>query len=270
MELPSTDTKPSATPAVKPFDLAQPTVVLIHGVLNDHSVWGHARAIPCPPRLERAGGRPRLPPLQKCRPGARLGEEAADFIIALWTPWAHRVLRWWATAGTRWIALEVTRPPGTREPPALGGHGLSRRVSPALIEAALNEAGEGAAWSTYSLFGTLRPPTAGSGHLGVWRQHGAGPPLLVQQPRREPVPPGFVAWVTANRGDAAIARITCPVLFALGAQDQMTTFKAAQGLVRRRAVGRQTVRWSVCREYHQMTEAPEETLAVIRDFLSST
>ena len=55
----------------KPFDPAKPTVVFIHGVLNDHSVWAMQSRFR-PPRLERAGSGPARPP-QKRRPGARLG-----------------------------------------------------------------------------------------------------------------------------------------------------------------------------------------------------
>jgi pimeloyl-ACP methyl ester carboxylesterase len=39
MYLKSTAPAPTATPAARRFDAAKPTVVFIHGVLNDHSVW---------------------------------------------------------------------------------------------------------------------------------------------------------------------------------------------------------------------------------------
>jgi pimeloyl-ACP methyl ester carboxylesterase len=60
------------------------------------------------------------------------------------------------------------------------------------------------------------------------------------------------------------------VLFLLGADDQMTQPKAAQGLIRTaRAAGKQVTVAQVPCGHHQMTEAPEETLAALRDFLGA-
>ena len=59
-----------------------------------------------------------------------------------------------------------------------------------------------------------------------------------------------------------------PVLFLLGSADQMTQPKAAQGLIQAaQGAGRsvQVVRLPV--GHHQMTEAPDETLAALRDLL---
>ena len=66
----------------KPFDAAQPTVVFIHGVLNDHSVWSlqsrylahhgwNVLAVDLPGHCKSAG------------PAPTSVEEAADFITAL-------------------------------------------------------------------------------------------------------------------------------------------------------------------------------------------
>jgi pimeloyl-ACP methyl ester carboxylesterase len=58
------------------------------------------------------------------------------------------------------------------------------------------------------------------------------------------------------------------VLFLLGAQDQMTPPKSAERLIAQAvSSGKkyQVVRLPV--GHHQMTEAPEETLFAIRDFL---
>ncbi|MNW20832.1 hypothetical protein D3C71_2214160 [compost metagenome] len=60
-----------------------------------------------------------------------------------------------------------------------------------------------------------------------------------------------------------------PVLFALGGQDQMTPPKAAQGLIgAARAAGKTVQVAHLPVGHNQMTEAPEETLAAIRDFLA--
>jgi esterase/lipase len=58
------------------------------------------------------------------------------------------------------------------------------------------------------------------------------------------------------------------VLFLLGAQDQMTMAKSAQLLIDKAdSTGKDfsVVRLAV--GHHQMTEAPEETLMAIKDFL---
>ena len=66
-----------------------------------------------------------------------------------------------------------------------------------------------------------------------------------------------------------MAQLTCPVLFALGSHDQMTSPKAAQGLVKAaQAAGKQVQIAHLPVGHNQMTEAPEETLAAIRDFLA--
>jgi pimeloyl-ACP methyl ester carboxylesterase len=80
---------------------------------------------------------------------------------------------------------------------------------------------------------------------------------------------GFVACDSYSGGEAAMARITCPVLFALGSQDQMTSPKAAQGLIdTARAAGKQVQVAQLPVGHNQMTEAPEETLFALRDFLA--
>jgi pimeloyl-ACP methyl ester carboxylesterase len=85
----------------KAFDAAKPTVVFIHGVLNDHSVWAlqsrymanhgwNVLAIDLPGHCRSGGDAPATV------------EQGADFIMArCWMPPAYRAPRWWATAGAR-------------------------------------------------------------------------------------------------------------------------------------------------------------------------
>ena len=64
--------------------------------------------------------------------------------------------------------------------------------------------------------------------------------------------------------------ITCPVLFVLGAQDQMTAPKAAQPLIATaKASGKHVAVISLQVGHHQMTETPDNTLFAIRDFLQA-
>jgi pimeloyl-ACP methyl ester carboxylesterase len=80
---------------------------------------------------------------------------------------------------------------------------------------------------------------------------------------------GFKACDSYANGEAAISAITCPVLFVLGTEDQMTQAKAAQSLIDRAKEGGKSskvVRLPV--GHHHMTEAPDPTLFAIRDFLA--
>jgi len=79
---------------------------------------------------------------------------------------------------------------------------------------------------------------------------------------------GFKACDSYANGEAAISAITCPVLFVLGAQDQMTPPKAAQTLVNKaRESGKRVQVVSLPVGHHQMNETPDATLFAIRDFL---
>jgi pimeloyl-ACP methyl ester carboxylesterase len=58
------------------------------------------------------------------------------------------------------------------------------------------------------------------------------------------------------------------VLFLLGAQDQMTQPRAAQGLIKAAQAAGKAVRMeNLPVGHHQMTETPDATLFAIRDFL---
>jgi pimeloyl-ACP methyl ester carboxylesterase len=81
---------------------------------------------------------------------------------------------------------------------------------------------------------------------------------------------GFKACDSYANGENAIAQVTCPILFLLGAQDQMTMAKAAQPLVdKARQSGKAFKVTYLPLGHHQMTETPDETLFAIRDFLKT-
>jgi pimeloyl-ACP methyl ester carboxylesterase len=82
---------------------------------------------------------------------------------------------------------------------------------------------------------------------------------------------GFVACDTYAHGEQAMAAITCPVLFLLGEQDQMTHPKAAQSLIQAaKSAGKVVQVARVPVGHHQMTEAPDATLAAMLTFLDSS
>ena len=255
----------------KPFNPAQPTAVFIHGVLNDHSVWilqtrwlahhgWNVLAVDLPGHCKSAG------------PAPTSVEEAADFIIALLdavgAPRAALVGHSWGSL----IALEAAARLQERASHlVLVGTAFPMKVSPALIEASLNEPEKALRMvNVFSRSTLCAPPTAlGPGTWVYGASMALGRRVLRSNREVNVFHRGFVACDSYAGGNEAIARITCPVLFALGTQDQMTTPKAAQALISTaRAAGKgvQVVYLPV--GHHQMTEAPEETLFALRDFLA--
>ncbi|ABM38061.1 alpha/beta fold hydrolase [Polaromonas naphthalenivorans] len=256
----------------KPFDAAQPTVVFIHGVLNDHSVWilqsrylahhgWNVLAVDLPGHCRSGGDAPSSV------------EEAADFIAALLD--AAGVERA-ALVGHSWgslIALEAaSRLKDRVSHLVLVGTAFPMKVSPALLDAALNEPMKALKLVNVFSRSTLAPPPSALGP-GTW-VYGAsmalGRRVLASNTRVNVFHRGFKACDRYANGEAAIQSITCPVLFVLGAQDQMTPPKAAQGLIDAALQAGKTVK--VARldvGHHQMSEAPDATLFAILDFLAA-
>ncbi len=256
----------------KPFDAAKPTVVFIHGVLNDHSVWilqsrylahhgWNVLAVDLPGHCKSAGEAPSTV------------EEAAGFVAALLD--AAGVQRA-ALIGHSWgslIALEAASRLKERVSHlVLVGIAYPMKVSPALLDAALNEPMKALTMINVFSRSTLAAPPSALGP-GTW-VYGAsmalGRRVLASNTKVNVFHRGFKACDSYANGDNAVAQITCPVLFLLGAQDQMTQAKAAQPLINKaRASGKTVQVASLPVGHHQMTEAPEETLFAMRDFLGA-
>ncbi|MBS0466606.1 MAG: alpha/beta hydrolase [Proteobacteria bacterium] len=254
--------------AGKPLNPAQPTVVFIHGVLCDHSVWAlqsrylahhgwNVLAVDLPGHCRSGGEAPASV------------EQAADFIIALLD--ALGIQRA-ALVGHSWgslIALEAAARLGARASHlALVGTAFPMKVSPALIEAALNAPEKALKMVNVFSRSTLVSPL----DAGFW-VYGAGLALgrrvLRSNPQANVFHRGFVACDSYAGGERAIAAIQCPVLFVLGMQDQMTPPKAAQGLITAaRAAGKAVQVAHLPVGHSQMTEAPDQTLLALRDFLT--
>lgn len=80
---------------------------------------------------------------------------------------------------------------------------------------------------------------------------------------------GFVACDSYANGLEAMAQITCPVLFLLGDNDQMTPPRAAKILIdQAKASGKVFSVVNVPMGHHQMSESPEETLQALNHFLA--
>ncbi len=254
----------------KPFDPAKPTVVMIHGVLNDHSVWilqsrylahhgWNVLAVDLPGHCRSAGEAP-----------ASVAQ-AADFVAALLD--AAGVTRA-ALVGHSWgslIALETAgRLKDRISHLVLVGTAFPMKVSPALLEASLNEPMKALQMINVFSRATLAAPPSALGP-GTW-VYGAsmalGKRVLASNTQVNVFHRGFTACDQYDNGLQAMAEVTCPVLFLLGTQDQMTTPKAAQSLVQQaRDSGKTYQVVNVPMGHHQMNESPEETLKALKDFL---
>ncbi len=254
----------------KAFDPAKPTVVMIHGVLNDHSVWilqsrylahhgWNVLAVDLPGHCRSAGEAPASV------------EEAANFIAALLDAAG---LQRAALVGHSWgslIALETAARLKERiSHLVLVGTAYPMKVSQALLDASLNEPEKALKMINVFSRSTLAAPPSALGP-GTW-VYGAsmalGRRVLASNRAVNVFHRGFQACDRYANGEQAVTQISCPVLFLLGSMDQMTMPKAAQGLIAKaRESGKKVEVLSLPVGHHQMTETPDETLAAIRGFL---
>ena len=253
----------------KPFDADKPTLIFIHGVLNDHSVWilqtrylanhgFNVLAVDLPGHGRSAGEAPVSV------------EGAADFIEALMDAAG---LQQAALIGHSWgslIALETAARLKDRiTHAALVGTAFPMKVSPALIEASLNEPMKALQMVNVFSRATLAAPPSALGP-GTW-VYGAsmalGKRVLASNPQVNIFHRGFVACDSYQRGLEAMREVTCPVLFVLGALDQMTPARAAQSLIEQaQASDKDFEVVTVPMGHHQMSESPEETLNALKTF----
>jgi pimeloyl-ACP methyl ester carboxylesterase len=254
----------------KPFDAARPTAVFIHGVLDDHSVWilqsrwlanhgWNVLALDLPGHCRSGGEAPSTV------------EAAADFVGALLD--AAGVKRA-ALIGHSWGSLIALEAAGRLKERVshlvLVGIAYPMKVSAALLDTSLTNPMKAIEMINVFSRSTLAPPPSALGP-GTW-VHGASMALnrrvLASNTRVNVFHRGFKACDGYANGEAAIAAVSCPVLFLLGAQDQMTPAKAAQSLIdKARESGKrvQVVRLPV--GHRHMTETPDATMFAIRDFL---
>ena len=254
----------------KDFDAAKPTVVFIHGVLNDHSVWilqsrylahhgFNVLAIDLPGH-GRSGGEA---PVSV--------EDAASFVADLLDAAGVKQA---ALVGHSWgslIALQAAANLKERITHAvLVGTAFPMKVSPALIEASMHEPMKALHMVNVFSRATLAAPPSALGP-GTW-VYGAsmalGRRVLASNTQVNIFHRGFVACDSYANGLEAMATVTCPVLFVLGEADQMTPPRAAKSLIdQAKAHGKTFTVAKVPMGHHQMSESPEETLDALKAFL---
>jgi pimeloyl-ACP methyl ester carboxylesterase len=198
-------------------------------------------------------------------------EEAAQFIEALLDAAGVKQA---GLVGHSWgslIALETAARLKDRITHlALVGTAFPMKVSPALIEASLNEPMKALQMVNVFSRATLSAPPSALGP-GTW-VYGAsmalGRRVLASNTQVNIFHRGFVACDSYANGLEAMAAVTCPVLFVLGESDQMTPPRAAKSLIdHAKAHGKTFTVAKVPMGHHQMSESPEETLDALKAFL---
>ncbi|MFM9881240.1 MAG: alpha/beta fold hydrolase [Burkholderiaceae bacterium] len=250
----------------KPFNPAQPSIVFIHGVLNDHSVWilqtryfahhgFNVLAIDLPGHC-RSGGKP-----------MESVEEAARFILDLLDAAGIEVAALVGHSLGSLIALHTAAIAPTRVSHlAMVGTAFPMKVSPALLELSLNQPQQGIELVNRLSHASLAPPPSALGP-GTWLYGGSKALMqrvLASNPRVNLFHTGFKACDSYSAGLDSMAKVTCPSLFVLGEQDQMTQAKAAMGLV---GQARQGQLVTLQTGHHLMNEAPEGLLRALANFL---
>jgi pimeloyl-ACP methyl ester carboxylesterase len=154
----------------------------------------------------------------------------------------------------------------------LVGTAYPMKVSPALLDTSLNDPHKALTMINVFSRSTLAAPPSALGP-GTWvfgASMALGRRVLASNTAVNVFHRGFAACDAYANGQEAMALVSCPVLFVLGAQDQMTTPKAAQLLVQ--TLSANPAPHTVLHlpvGHHQMTEAPEETLSAMRQFLAT-
>ena len=252
----------------KDFNPGQPTVVFIHGVLNDHSVWilqsrylahhgWNVLAIDLPGHC-RSGGEP---------PASV--EEASESIIALLDGAGVSKAALVGHSFGSLIALETAaRAPERVSHLALLGTASPMRVSPALLDHSVSAPMKAIDMVNVFSHSMLAPPPSALGP-GTWLHGGLRALMrrvLASNTRSNLFHTGFVACDRYAGAEAAMARVQCPTLFVVGRNDQMTPPKAAQALIAR---ARQAQVVTLQAGHAMMTEAPDGVLSALNAFLQT-
>jgi pimeloyl-ACP methyl ester carboxylesterase len=250
----------------KAFDATKPTIVFIHGALNDHSVWilqsrwfanhgYNVLALDLPGHGKSEGNAPRSV------------EEAADFVLALLDAVGVRRAMLAGHSFGSLIAIEVAaRVPDRVSHLALLGTAAPMTVSPALLDASLNTPLKAIDMVNIFSHSTLAPPPSGLGP-GTWL-YGSSRALmrrvLASNPRENVFHIGFAACNEYKGALAGVSTAQAAILFIVGRMDQMTLPKMAQPLISAAKNARVV---TVDAGHQMMVEAPEAVLQALRDFL---
>jgi len=252
----------------KAFDAAKPTVVFIHGVLNDHSVWGlqsrwfanhgwNVLALDLPGHCKSDG------------PPPASVEDGAQCVLALLDAAGVDKAALVGHSFGSLIALEAAaRAPQRVTHLAMVGTAYPMAVSPELLANSLEAPEKAIAMVNMFSHSMLAPPPSALGP-GTWLLGSARALMrrvLASNRSVNLFHTGFKACNDYANGEAAMAAVQCPVLFLLGSADQMTPPRAARTLQAKAPRARTAI---VDAGHQMMTEAPDPVLFALREFLEA-
>ena len=242
----------------KAFDPALPCVVFIHGALNDHSVWT---------LLARWCAHHGYGVLAVDLPGHGRSAGAPLTSVEAIGAWLHRLMDAAGVAKAALvghsmgslIALEAASRASTL---VMVGTAYPMKVSEALLSTA-RERPEAAMAMVNAFSHSLASAKPGYPGPGAWLRGGSMALMKRLQGRQTAVnlfENDFQVCDRYTGGEAAAARVACPVHFILGALDQMTSPKqnaVLGGLLKPRM-------HMVPAGHALMAEAPDAVLAALR------
>ncbi len=250
----------------KIFDATLPCIVMVHGALNDHSVFtllarwfahhGHGvLALDLPGHRRSAG------------PALTSVEDMGRWLLALMDAAGVQQAALAGHSMGSLVALEAAgQAPERVSRLMMLGTATPMKVAPALLETSLSDPLKAidmvVAWS----FSTLAAKPSYPGP-GAWLRGGAQALMrlvLKGQGDSRLFHTDFSACNAYAGAEAAAARVRCPVHLVLGAADQMTPPKAAAALAQSLKASVHTVPAG-----HQlMAEAPDAVLQALRAALA--
>jgi pimeloyl-ACP methyl ester carboxylesterase len=260
----------------KPFDAAKPTIVFIHGVLNDHSVWilqtrylahhgFNVLAVDLPGHAKSAGVNRDIAPCLSV-------EAAADFIIALLDAAGVKTAALVGHSFGSLIALETAaRSPSRITHLALVGTAAPMTVSPALLETSLNAPLKAIDMVNTFSHSMLAPPPSSLGP-GTWL-YGSSRALMRRVQASNTAfnlfHTGFTACNAYKNALAGVSIASVAMLFIVGKSDQMTPPKAAKSLIdAAKSNAKSTHIVTLDAGHSLMTEAPDGVLLALKNFLA--
>lgn len=246
----------------KPFDPALPTIVFVHGALNDHGVWNllarwyahHGFGVLAPD----------LPGHMRSAGPALTGIEAmADWLLAMLDAAGAQQATLAGHSMGSLVALEAAaRAPQRTERLLMLGSCVPMPVPAALLELSQRDPKAAIERVLMFSFSTLAAKPSFPGP-GMWLRGSCR--ALMQQVLAHQSDPmlfhtDFAACNAYTGGLDAASRVRCPVTMVLAAQDQMTSPRAA-----REAAAMMKAEIRMVPGGHQlMAEQPEAVLAALR------
>lgn len=252
----------------RPFDRARPCIVLLHGALNDHSVWtllarwfahhGHAVLAPDLPGHMRSEG-----------PALASVEALADWTLALLdAAGVERAALAGHSMGSL-VALEAAaRAPQRATQLAMLGTCVPMPVPAALLELSLRDPLAAIERVITFSFSTLAAKPSYPGP-GVWLRGAArglmrqvlahhGDPMLFHN--------DFAACDAYQGGLDAATKVTCPAALVLAEHDQMTLPRNARTV----AAALDAAVYTVPGGHFLMAEQPDPVLNALRQALAAS